>query len=163
VAQGASWAHWDQNCERTQGDHFKKYPVGILVGTFQKNSPLTCWVTTGRIASEVTKNSQWTCWVNAPLPSVFSDMPMSTTLLFEVHNTISGQRRSHHMILCANGPQTSTSGCKTSPSMMPRVWTTASLLRWFRNFISPHIAKSVEPTSRSTMSLGRGGETWKGY
>ena len=91
----------------------------------------------------------------------FSDMPTSTTLLFEVPNTISSQRRSHHMILCANGPQTSASGCKTSPLTMPRVWTTVLLLGWFRNFISPHIAKSVEPTSRSTMSLGRGGETWK--
>jgi hypothetical protein len=70
VAQDPYWAHWDQNCERTQGVHFKKYPVGILVGTFQKNSPLICWVTTGQIVSRLTKNSQWTHWVNSPLPPV---------------------------------------------------------------------------------------------
>jgi hypothetical protein len=70
VAQDPHWAHWDQNCERTLWVHFKKYPVGTLVGTFQKNPPHTCWVTTRRIVSGLTKNSQWTHWVNSPLPPV---------------------------------------------------------------------------------------------
>ena len=78
MAQDPHWAHWDQNCERTQGVHFKKYPVGILVGTFQKNSPLTCWVTTGQIVSGLTKNSQWTHWVNSPLPPVGAPVIEST-------------------------------------------------------------------------------------
>ena len=74
MAQDPHWAHWDQNCERTLWVHFKKYPVGTLVGTFQKNPPHTCWVTTRQIVSGLTKNSQWTHWVNSPLPPVLDGM-----------------------------------------------------------------------------------------
>ena len=62
-------AHWKYTTNFTQC--LAMY-TGILVGTSQKNSPLTCWVTTGQIALETTKNSQWTCWVSAPLPPVVS-------------------------------------------------------------------------------------------
>jgi hypothetical protein len=75
VTQDPHWAHWDQNCERTLWVHFKKYPVGTLVGTFQKNPPHTCWVTTRQIVSGLTKNSQWTYWVNSPLPPVQEGVP----------------------------------------------------------------------------------------
>ena len=56
--------------EMNSGVSFKKYPVGTLVGTFWKNSPHTCWVTTGWIASKLTTNSQCTHWVNDPSPPV---------------------------------------------------------------------------------------------
>ena len=88
-------------------------------------------------------------------------MPTLTMLLFEVRNTISSQRRLHHMISCVNGPQISANGCDSSPLMVPNFWMTRLLLGWSQSFTSLHIVRSAEPTSRSTMNLEQGGGIWR--
>ena len=52
------------------GGLFTKYPLGIGVGTFQKNPAFAWWVFAGRIVSKPTMNSHYTHWVNAPSPPV---------------------------------------------------------------------------------------------
>ena len=52
------------------GGLFTKYPLGIGVGTFQKNPAFAWWVFAGQIVSKSTMNSHYTHWVNAPLPPV---------------------------------------------------------------------------------------------
>ena len=67
---GTWWALFEWNSQRTQWVLSKSYPVGTLVGTFEKYPPLTHWVKVGRIVSEPTMYSPWTHWVIDPLPPV---------------------------------------------------------------------------------------------
>ena len=46
------------------------FPLGTLVGAFQKNSPCTWWVKTGQIVQKLTTNSQCAHQVRPPLPPV---------------------------------------------------------------------------------------------
>ena len=117
------------------GGSFTKYPLGIGVGTFQKNPAFAWWVFARQIVSKLTMNSHYTHWVNAPSPPVDRVVtglpgPTSTSMRtrsFNIH--LSNDWRyilDHHTLehSCTQEPRPpSSSSSTTCPGYPPPLHT----------------------------------------